>query len=170
MLFVIFPLLLLTFYLCLFISLITVCLGVFLLWFILPGTLCSFWIWLTISFPVLGKFSASISPNIFLGPFSLSLWHPYNVDNATFSVVPEVSQAVFIFYFSLFFLYCFAAVISSIMSSRSLLCSYALIILLVIPSSVLFTSRCWLFSSPVKFLAYSPFFFQNPISSSLSLF
>ena len=39
-----------------FVSLITMCLGVFLLRLILPGTLCASWTWLTISFPMLGKF------------------------------------------------------------------------------------------------------------------
>ena len=39
-----------------FVSLITMCLGMFLLGFILPGTLCASWTWLTISFPMLGKF------------------------------------------------------------------------------------------------------------------
>ena len=69
---VIFPLLLLTFYLSLiFVILITVCLSVFLLGFILLGTLCASWTWLTISFPMSGKFSAIISSNIFSGPFSL---------------------------------------------------------------------------------------------------
>ena len=55
-----------------FVSLITTCLGVFLLEFILPGTLCASWTWFTISFSMLGKFSALISLNIFSGPFSLS--------------------------------------------------------------------------------------------------
>ena len=55
-----------------FVSLITMCLSVFLLGFILPGTLCASWTWLTISFPMLGKFSAIISSNVFLGLFSLS--------------------------------------------------------------------------------------------------
>ena len=55
-----------------FVSLITVCLGVFLLGFILPGTLCASWTWLTISFPMFGKFSTTISSNIFSGPFCLS--------------------------------------------------------------------------------------------------
>ena len=53
------------------ISLITMYLGVFLLGFILPGTLC-FLDWLTISIPVLGKFSAIVSSNTFAGPFFLS--------------------------------------------------------------------------------------------------
>ena len=38
-----------------FVSLITMCLGVFLLGFILPGTLCTYTTWLIISFPMLGK-------------------------------------------------------------------------------------------------------------------
>ena len=54
-----------------FVSLITMCLGVFLLGFILPGTLCASWTWLTISFPMFGKFSSIITLNVFSGPFSL---------------------------------------------------------------------------------------------------
>ena len=77
MLFVIFPLLLLIFYLSLiFAGLITVCLGVFLLGSILVETVCAFWTWLTISFPMLGKFSANVSSNTFSGPFSLLLLGP----------------------------------------------------------------------------------------------
>ena len=55
-----------------FVNLITMCLGVFLLGFILPGILCAFWTWVAISFPMLGKFLTVISSNIFPGPFSLS--------------------------------------------------------------------------------------------------
>ena len=39
---------------------ITVHLCVFLLWFILPGTLWVSWTWLTVSYPMLGRFSAII--------------------------------------------------------------------------------------------------------------
>ena len=57
-------------YLCLvFVSLISMCLGVFLLGFILYGTLCASWTWLTISFSMLGKFSIIISSKIFSYPF-----------------------------------------------------------------------------------------------------
>ena len=55
-----------------FVNLITMCLGMFFLGFILPGTLCSSWTWVAIFFPMLWKFSTIISSNIFLGPFSLS--------------------------------------------------------------------------------------------------
>ena len=55
-----------------FVNLITMCLGVSLLGFILPGTLCTSWTWMDISFPMLGKFLTIISSNIFLGPFYLS--------------------------------------------------------------------------------------------------
>ena len=48
-----------------FVNLVTMCLNVFLLGFILPGTLCAPWIWLTVSFSMFGKFSAIIFSNIF---------------------------------------------------------------------------------------------------------
>ena len=53
-------------------SLVTLCLSVVLLGFVLPGTLCTSWAWLTVSFPTLGKFPAIISSHIFSGPFFLS--------------------------------------------------------------------------------------------------
>ena len=54
-------------------SLISMCLGLFPLGFILYGTLCaSSWNWLTISFSMLGKFSTIISSKIFSYPFFLS--------------------------------------------------------------------------------------------------
>ena len=55
-----------------FVNLITMCLGMILFGFILPGTLCTSWTWVTVSFPMLGKFSAITSSRIFSGPFSLS--------------------------------------------------------------------------------------------------
>ena len=59
-----------------FVSLMTMCLHVFLLEFILPGTLCASWTWLTVFFLTLGEFSAIISSNISLGPFSPLLLGP----------------------------------------------------------------------------------------------
>ena len=76
-----------------FYQLITVCLGVFLFGFILPGTLCASWTWLTVFFPMLGKISAIMSSNIIFGPFSLfSFWDStYNANVHAFNIVPEVS-------------------------------------------------------------------------------
>ena len=55
-----------------FVSLISLHLGGFPLGFILYGTLWTSWTWVTISFPILGKFSTFISSNIFSCPFLLS--------------------------------------------------------------------------------------------------
>jgi len=60
-----------------FVGLIFMCLSVFLLGFILPGTLCASWTWFTVSFPILGKVSAIISKyflRFFLSLFSF--WDP----------------------------------------------------------------------------------------------
>ena len=106
MLFDVFPLLILILYLSLiFVSFITQCLSVFLLGFILPGILCTSWIWLTIPVLMLGKFSAIIFSNISSGLFSLfSCWDPYNVNIGVFNVVPGVSQAVLISFHSFFYI------------------------------------------------------------------
>ena len=55
-----------------FVNLINMCLGVFCLGFILFGTLWVCWIWVIISFPILGKFSNIISSSIFSWAFFLS--------------------------------------------------------------------------------------------------
>ena len=61
------------------VNLINMCLGVFHLGFILFGTLCVSWTWMTISFSILGKFSTIISLSIFSWPFFLSSsWTPMN--------------------------------------------------------------------------------------------
>ena len=52
-----------------FVSLIGVCLGMFLLGFNLYGTLCASWTLLAISISMLGKFSTIISSKIFSYPF-----------------------------------------------------------------------------------------------------
>ena len=76
---------------------------VFLLGLILPGTLWAFWTWLTISFTMLGSFQL-LSLQMFSWVLSLfSFWDPYNMNVDVFNVVPEVSYAVFIFFFHSFF-------------------------------------------------------------------
>ena len=63
------------------VSLITKCLGMFLLGFALPGTLCTSSTWVTVSFSMLRKFSAIISWDIFSGPFPLfSFWDSHHAN------------------------------------------------------------------------------------------
>ena len=65
-----FPLFLLIFYLCVsFLSVWLLCVSVGSSLGLSYLGLCSCWTGLTISFPLLGKFSAIISSNFFLGPF-----------------------------------------------------------------------------------------------------
>ena len=61
-----------------FANLINMCLGVFLLGFILFGTLWVSWTWVIISFPILGKFSTIISSSIFSWSFFLSSSSQYS--------------------------------------------------------------------------------------------
>ena len=96
MLFVTFLLLLLIFFIVFtFVCLITVFLSMFLLGFILPGTRCTSWNWVTVSFPLLEKLSAIkyYLSKYFLRSslFLLSFWSLYNANVAAFNVVPEVS-------------------------------------------------------------------------------
>ena len=82
-----------------FCHLINVCLSVFFLTFILPGTLC--FLDLSDCFPCGGIFQL-LSFQIFSQALSVSSsWDPYNV--GAFNVVPEVSQTV-IYFHSFFFI------------------------------------------------------------------
>ena len=90
-----------------FASLIGVCLGVFLLGFILCGTLCASWTWLTISFPMLGKFSTLISLKIFSYPFFISSSSRSPVIQILFDIVPEVSETILSSFHSFYFIMLF---------------------------------------------------------------
>ena len=71
-----------------FVSLITMCLGVFLLGFILPGNLCA-----SLGGYFLSHVREVFKCNLFkyfLGSFLSLLWDPYNVNVGAFNVVPEV--------------------------------------------------------------------------------
>ena len=116
-------------------SLINMCLGVFLLGFILYGTLCASWTWLTILFPILGKFSTIISSNIFsvLFFFSFSSGTPI-IRMLVHLMLSQRSLRLSSVLFILFCFFCSAVVISSILSSWSLIRSSASVILLLIPS------------------------------------
>ena len=94
-----------------FVNLINMCLGVFHLGFILFGLWVS-WTCVTISFPILGKFSAIISSSLFSWPFYLSSSSgtPMIQMLGRFHIVPEVPEVVLIcfdsfFYFPLCFIY-----------------------------------------------------------------
>ena len=80
------------------------CLSVSLIVSILPGTLCSSWTWLTIYFPILGKFSAIISSKTFGGTFSLSSRTPI-IWMLVHLMLSQRSLRLSSFFFSFFFLY-----------------------------------------------------------------
>ena len=90
----------------------------------------------------------------FLRPilFLFFLWDPCNLNVGVFNVVPDVSEIVLNCFYSLF---CSVAVISTILSSSSLIHPSASVILLLIPSSVLFTSVIVLFITVCLFFSSS---------------
>ena len=126
------------------VSLITLRLGVFLLRFILPGTLCTSWIgrigWLFL-FPYIGKFSMkTIFSNIFLDPFSLSSSETPIMRMLVHLMLSQRTLRLTSVFFLFFSYTLFYSSDLHILSSRSLICSSASVILLLIPSSVLFIS------------------------------
>ena len=111
-----FPLLLL---ICLtFVNLINMCLGVFCLGFILFGTLWVSWAWVTISFPIIGKFSTITSSSIFPWSFFLSSssWTPMIQMLGHLTLFQRSLRLSSIFKFFLSF-FPFASFISTILSS-----------------------------------------------------
>ena len=131
-----------------FVSLINMCFDVFFLGFIVYGTLCASWTWVTISFPMLGKFSTIISSNIFSDPFffSSSSGTPI-IQMLVHLVLSQRSLRLSSILFILFSLFCSLAVIYTILFSSSLIRFSASVILLLIPCSVLFISVIVLFIS-----------------------
>ena len=122
-------------------SLISMCLGMFLLGFFLYGTLCASWTWLAISFSMLGKFSTIISSKIFSYPFffSSSSGIPI-IQMLVCLILSQRSLRLSSDLFILFTLFCSSEVISIILSSSSLIHSSASDILLLIPSRVFLIS------------------------------
>ena len=121
-----------------FVNLINICLGVFHLGFILFGTLWVSGTWVTISFPILRKFSTTIFSSIFSWSYFLSsssgtlmiqmLGH-LTLSQRSLSL----SSFLLILFFSFFLS---ASFISTILSSTSFILSSASIIPLLIHSSV----------------------------------
>ena len=127
----------------------------FLIGFILYGTLCASWTWLTISSSMLGKFSTIIPSKIFSCPFSFSFLFLGPLQFKCWCVwyclrnlwgYPQC--------FIIFTLFCSSEVIPTILSSSSLIHS-ASDILLLIPSRVFLILVIVLFVSVCLFFNYS---------------
>ena len=126
-----------------FISLISICLTVFLLGFILYVILCASSTWVSVSFPRLWKFLTNLF-RYFLWPFlSLLLLEPLWCECFMFNVVPEDFQTLLSSFYSFFFFS--VLVISATQSSTSLIHYSASIILILIPSSIFFIPDIVLF-------------------------
>ena len=126
-----------------FINLINMCLGVFCLGFILFVTLCNSWIWVAISFPILGKFSTIISSSIFSWPFFL----PSSSGTPTIRMLGHLTLSQRSLRLSSFLLILFsffpsASFISTILSSTCLILSSASVLLVLVPSGVFNLSYC----------------------------
>ena len=119
-----------------FVSLISLCLAMFLLGFILYGTLHDSWTCLTISFSMLGKFSAIISSQIFSYPFFFSSSSGTSIIQILVCLIlSQRSLRLSSVLFILFPLFCPSEVISTILSSSLLIHSSASDIVLLIPSA-----------------------------------
>ena len=110
----------------------------FLLGFILYGTLCASWTWLTISFSTLGKLSTIISSKIVSYPFFCSSSSGTTIiQMLVHLILSQRSLKLSSVLFILLTLFSSSEVIFTILSSSSLIRSSASDILLLIPSRVL---------------------------------
>ena len=132
-----------------FVNLISICLDMFLLGFILCGTLDHFLFYL-------GEiFNSNLFKNFLIHfLFLFLLWHPYSSNVGGFNLVPKVSETI-LSSFQLFTLFYSSAVISTILFTSSLIHLSPSYILLSVPSRVflisvivLFISVCLFFNSP----------------------
>ena len=121
-----------------FVSLISMCLHMFLLLFILYGTLCLLGLIDHFLFHVGLIFNSNLFKNfLILFLFLFFFWDPYNLNVSAFDIVPEVSETTSVL-FILFTVFCSSEVISTILCSSSLIHSYVSDILLFISSRVFF--------------------------------
>jgi len=132
------------FSLCLiFVSLINMCLWMFCIGFILFGTLWVSWTWVIISFPILGKFSTIISSSIFSWSFLLSSSGSPMIQMLGHLTLSQ--RSLRFSHLNLFSFFLSDSFISTILSSTSLVLSFASISLLFVPSRVFFISFIALF-------------------------
>ena len=127
-----------------FVNLITMCLEMFHLGFILFGTLWVSWTWVAISFPILGKFSTIIS-SIFSWSFFLSSSSGTLIRMLGHLTLSRRSLRLSLFlliHFSFFFS---VSCVSTILSPTSLILSSVSVILLLVPSRVFLISFIVLF-------------------------
>ena len=96
------------------VRLISMCLGVFHLGFILYGSLCASWTWLTISFSMLRKFSTIISSKIFPFFFSSSSQIPI-IQMLVHLILSQRSLSLSSVLFILFILFYSSEIISTIL-------------------------------------------------------
>src|SRR5574341_170991 len=128
-----------------FVNLINMCLGVFLLGFIRFGTLWVSWTWVIILFPILGKFSTIISSSIFSWSFFLSSSGTPVIQMLGHLTLSWRSLRLSSFLLINFSFFLSDSFISTILSSTSLILSSASVILLFVPSRVFFISFIALF-------------------------
>ena len=125
-----------------FVSLISLCLAIFLQGFILYEILCGSSPWVSISFPVFGKFLVVISLSISSGSFCLS--SPSGTPVMWMLVYLMLSQMSLRLY-SVFFFTLFFFILSTTLSSISLIHSSASVNLLWVPSELFFITAIALF-------------------------
>ena len=128
-----------------FVNLINMCLGVFHLRFILFGTLWISWTWVIISFPILGKFSTIISSSIFSWSFFLSSSGTPMIQMLGRLTLSQRSLRLSSFLLIRFSFVLSDSFISTILSSTSLILSYASVILLLVPCRMFLISFIALF-------------------------
>jgi len=135
--------------------------------FILNGTLCASWAWLTISFSMFGKFSTMISSKNFSHPFFFSSYSGTPIIWMFMCLI--LSQKYLTLssvFFILFALFCSSEVISTVLSFSSLIHSSVSDILLLIPSRVFLISVFVLFISVYLFFNSSGFVYAKSKQSN----